>query len=190
MAMDGNTPTQNNVEIEALTIPRHYIFVLVDGTFAVRWSKTSIQELESGHYSVYHKKDFGASITDYELEQLKRAGLVEKYDKEQVTLCPLPERQQSKWLSPWEAHRIRSYYLNTTLPESLLEDVINLLEEMGLADKFAARARDGFVILRGNKGISFQKFDDAEKARFALAKKAPDAFANTVVAFIETTQKH
>ena len=188
--MDDNTPIQNNVEEEALTILRNQLFVLVDGTFAVRWSETSVQELESGHYSTYDKKDFGASITDYELEQLKKAGLVEKYGKKQVTLRPLPERQQSKWLSPWEAHRIRSYYLNTTLPESLLQDILELLDELGLVEKYDARARDGFVILRGKKGISFQKFDDAEKARFILSNKAPDTFANTVVAFIETTQKH
>ena len=185
-----NLPSETDpTEQEMVVIPRNHVFVLVDGTFAVRWNDKQIQELESGRYRPFHKKDFGAFITDYELQQLKKAGLIKMFDKERVELCPLPERRERLWVSVWEAHRTRSYYLNTTLPGHLLDDIVQVLSDLGLAGNFVGRVRDNFVVLWSSKGISFAKFDDAEKARALLAAKAPDAFANTVVAFIETTTK-
>lgn len=174
---------------EQYTIPRHRLFVLLDGTFAVRWSENRIQELESGHYRTYEKRDFGAPITDYELNQLKGAGLVEDFTKEAVILRPLPERPPQDELTLWEQNRVRSYYLNTTLPGSHLQDVADLLEDLHLSDQFQARVRDDFVVLWAHKGLSFPKFDDAERARHHLATAAPEAFENTVVAFIETTRR-
>lgn len=176
-------------EFEDAVIPRSRVFVLLDGTFVVRWSENRVQELESGHYRVFEKRDFGAPITDYELNQLKNAGLVERYDKEVVWLTSLPDRDAFSTLSTWEQQRIRSYYVNTTLPGSVLHDVEDLLEEIGLADTFTARLRDDFVVLWGAKGLSFHKFDDAEKARVLLVERAPDAFTYAVVAFIETTRR-
>ncbi|GAB4509824.1 MAG: hypothetical protein OHK0046_05510 [Anaerolineae bacterium] len=168
-------------------IPRSRLFVLLDGAFVVRWSENRVQELETGHYRIYNRRDFGAPITDYELGQLKIAGIVASYDKEFVHLHPLPER--AELLDSWEQSRVRSYYLNTTLPGTLLQDVVRLLENLSLAENFQARVRDDFVVLWGSKGISFPKFDDVEKARHLLASAAPEAFENTVVAFIETTRR-
>lgn len=176
-------------EAEQAPIPRSQIFVLLDGTFVVRWSEKRVQELESGQYRFFEKRDFGAPITDYELNQLKQAGMVEDFDREKVWLCPLPERQESAHIGPWERLRSRSYYLNTTLPASFLPDISNLLEELELEDEFQARVRDDFVVLWGSKGISFQKFDDVEKARQTLIARSSEAFQNTVVAFIETTRR-
>jgi hypothetical protein len=189
--MESLTTNPNPSDDESNAIPRNRLFVLVDGTFVVRWSEGRVQELESGQYRAYDKKSFGASITDYELHQLQNAGLVKQYDKERVVLCPLPERGDTgKLLTPWEVNRTRSYYLNTTLPATSLDDVNTTLDDLGLANAFEARVRDNFVVLWGENGISFPKFDDAEKARVLLAGKAPDAFANTVIAFVETTRKH
>ncbi len=176
-------------DTEDSIIPRGRVFVLLDGTFVVRWSENRVQELESGHYRGYDPQDFGAHITDYELKQLKSAGLVKRFDKERVWLCPLPERRALSLLTSWEVNRTRSYYLNTTLPGESLQDIVRLLENLGLAESFDARARDDFVVLWGSKGISFHKFDDAEKARSLLVSKSPEAFGNTVVAFVETTKK-
>ena len=188
--MNDQFPNPNPTGEETVQIPRSRVFVLVDGTFVVRWSEKRVQELESGTYRTYNKWDFGAPITDYELQQLLNVGLVEYFDQESVTLQPLPEYRNNNPMTAWEANRIRSYYLNTRLPGSLLDDVVDLLEEMGLSAGFDARVRDDFVVLRGSRGLSFSKFDEAEKARLLLAQRAPDAFANTVIAFIETTRKH
>lgn len=182
-------PAEDSVNSEVVAIPRNQLFVLVDGTFVVRWGEKSVQELETGRYLTYERKDFGASITDYELQQLSDAGLVVQYDREQVVLCLLPESYNPAWITPWEANRTRSYYLNTALPESLLGDVVDLLDDLGVRTSFDVRTRHQFVVLWNEKGISFPKFDDAEKARLLLASKAPDAFANTVVAFVETSRR-
>jgi len=181
---------QQTTEGETVSVPRSRVFVLVDGTFVVRWNDNHVQELESGLYRAYEKKDFGAPITDYELQQLKKVGLVENYDKDCVLLQPLPESRNNNPVSPWETNRIRSYYLHTTLPGKRLPDIVALLDELGLSTDFDAWVRDDFVVLRGRKGISFLKFDDAEKARLLLLQKAPEAFGNTVIAFIETTKKN
>lgn len=174
---------------EQYIIPRHRLFVLLDGTFVVRWSDNRIQELENGHYRTYEKREFGAPITDYELNQLKSAGLVKTYNKDEITLFPMRERPKQNALTSWEEKRVRSYYLNTTLPGSHLQDVVDLLDDLALSAQFLARIRDDFVVLWRDTGISFQKFDDAEKARHQLSTAAPEAFGNTVVAFIETTRR-
>ena len=170
-------------------VPRSSLFVLLDGTFVVRWSQNRVQELESGTYRAYDEQDFGTAITDYELNQLKDVGLVEHYDDDKVWLCPLPERSDFNWVASWEQKRSRSYYLNTTLPGSQLQDIMDLIDDLGFSDRFQARVRDDFVVMWGSKGLSFQKFDDVEKARQLLVSKASDAFENTVVAFIETTRR-
>jgi hypothetical protein len=175
---------------EVSIIPRKDVFVLADGTFVVRWSENRIQELETGQYRNYAVNDFGAVITDYELNQLKAAGLVDYYDTEIVKLRPLPDRYNMDWLTAWEKKRTRSYYLHTTLPGSMLRDVEDLLDDLGLSTSFQARVRDDFVVLWSSKGMSFQKFDDAEKARHLLVTRAPEAFTNTVVAFVETTRRN
>lgn len=176
-------------ETQDATIPRSRVFVLLDGTFVVRWSENRIQELESGHYRHYEKRDFGAPITDYELNQLKAAGIVEDYNKETVWLKPLPERGDLDWLTGWERNRTRSYYLHTTLPASLLKDVVDLLRDLDFLENFQARVRDDFIVIWGSGGIAFHKFDEAEKARQTLVSSAPEAFLNTVVAFIETSRR-
>jgi len=173
---------------EESLIPRNRLFVLLDGTFVVRWDENEVQDLETGHYRPYEKRDFGALLTDYELNQLKSAGLVLNYDKEKVWLCPLPERVNSA-LATWEMRRARSYYLNTTLPGSMAEDIDDLIDYLGLHERFEVRVRDDFVVLWSTRGASFQKFDDAEKARYLLTSKMPEVFMNTVIAFIETTRR-
>jgi len=173
---------------ERSIIPRTRLFVLLDGTFVVRWSENRVQELDSHQYRTYDSHQFGAPITDYELNQLKEAGLVDAFDEENVWLHPLPEQSIIFEMTEWEQNRIRSFYLNTTLPGSLLSDVVDLLEDLELSDQFQVRVRDDFVVLWRSKGKAFSKFDDAERARLLLAEKAPEAFENTVVAFIETSR--
>ncbi len=178
-----------NFDNESTLIERNRVFVLIDGAFVVRWSENRVQELETGLYRTYNREDYGAPVTDYELNQLQMAGLIEKYDEEFVWLSPLPERPRVHEQTAWEKRRSRSYYLNTTLPGMLLQDVTDLLDDLGLSDRFEARVRDDFVVLWRSKGLSFQRFDGVEKARAMLALRSPEAFENTVVAFIETTMR-
>lgn len=175
--------------VDNSVIPRNRLFVLTDGTFVVRWGENDVQELESGHYRIFQSKDFDSPITDYELKQLIDAGIVKQFDDKNIWLNELPERNKFDKLATWELSRVRSYYLNTTLPGSLLNEVNNLLNDLGLIRMFQPRIRDDFVVLWGKKGMAFHKVDEAEKAKYVLTSKAPEAFINTVIAFVETDRR-
>lgn len=168
-------------------IARNRIFILIDGTFVVKWSENRVQELLTGQYRNFERRDFGAHITDFELNQLKQAGIVDDYDKEHVTLSSSIER--SRYYQQTEQERTRSYYLHTTLDGSILSRIQDQLFQIDLANEFLARVRDNFVVIFGADGRSFASFDEAEEARCLLIAEATEMFEETVVAFIETTKR-
>jgi hypothetical protein len=174
---------------ETNAVNRQRIFVLLDGTFVVRWQENRVQELQTGQSRAFAKRDYGAPITDYELRQLLEAGIVEHFDDEQVWLCPLPQHYEVRFQTMWEQMRVRSYYLNTTLMGMRLTDVKNALAEHALEDDFLPRLRDNFVVLWARNGVAFHKFIEAEAARTLLISTAPQLFSETVVAFVETSMK-
>lgn len=181
--------TSNNSEEEQAqnAVSRSHVFVLLDGTFVVHWQPNRVQELQTGRYRPYEKRDYGAPITDYELNQLMATGIVEAYDDEQVTLCMLPEHFEVQYLTIWEQNRVRSFYLHTTLPRDKFDEVDAELDALGVSDDYLPRVRDSFVVLWRSKGLAFQSFDEAEKARTLLASRAPQMFGQTIVAFVETS---
>jgi thermostable 8-oxoguanine DNA glycosylase len=164
---------------EILPVPRRRVFVLIDGTFVVQWEANQVQELLTGRYQVYEQARFGASITDWELKQLKDKGVVEHYDAELVYLCPLPN------LSALSASQ-RAFYLNTGLEASEARRVEEALREKGLDSKYSVRRQTEFVIIRSANGTSFSTFDEAERAREFLATNVPSVCSGCVVAFVET----
>jgi CheY-like chemotaxis protein len=171
-------------------IQRPLVFILADGSFVVQWDETRVQELMSGRYRVYDDKDFGHAITDYELNQLKAAGRVEHYNRQYVWLYALPETgrfdHESKTL---ESHpnRVRSYYLNTTLPKTRQAEVEKVLTLMNLHNDFLVRNRGDVIAILGKNGTPFWQLKDAERAQKHLIAKAPEVFKYTAIAFIETT---
>jgi CheY-like chemotaxis protein len=62
-------------------VPRHQIYVLSDGTFAVQQADEAFQDLLTGASRVYTPKDLYHSASDFELAQLKLAGIVQEYDQ-------------------------------------------------------------------------------------------------------------
>lgn len=168
-------------------VSRHHVFILADGSFVVQWGEANVQDLLSGRYRAYEYHDFGHSITDYELSQLKSAGRVEHYNRNYIWLYALPEQGRFSELKTQDRspHRVRSYYLNTTLPKSQFEQIQSLLASLGLADDFLARIRSDLVIVLGKNGAAFPQLTDAESAQKQLVAKAPDMFGETAIAFIE-----
>jgi two-component system cell cycle response regulator DivK len=169
-------------------VPRHLVFILNDGAFIVQWDEHRVQELLSGRYRPYQAADFGHAITDYELNQLKAAGRVEHYNKYFVWLYALPEnaRIPLQPKSP-DTHqdRVRTYYLNTTLPKSHLQHVEGVLRDLYVDDDFLARIRGDLVVILGRNGVPFRYLTDAEKAQKQLQLSAPEEFKNLVIAFVE-----
>jgi hypothetical protein len=171
------------------SIVRSRVFVLLDGSFVVKWDEHQIQDLLTGQYRHYERRDFGAPITDFELKQLQQARIVETFDKEYVLLSSSQERTEYYQMNA-QKQRVRSYYLNTTLAFSQLERVEAALLRLGVDDEFDARIRDEFVVVWGANGRGFADFDTAEEARAFLMSQVPEIFSQTVVAFIETMRRN
>lgn len=168
-------------------VPRYQVFTLVDGVFAVQWDSKYVQELLTGHYRAYeHQKDFGHPITDYELKQLKAAGRVEHFNRRYVWLYALPERGRFDLKVMDRANRVRTYYLSTTLSKRDLGGIQSLLDDIGVSEEFLARIRNDFVIILGRNGAPFRTVQEVERAQDKLQSRAPEAFQDLTIAFIES----
>ncbi len=168
-------------------IPRYQIFVLADGNPVVQWSEHTVQDLMSGTYRPYTQHDFGHLIHDYELERLKSAGIIEHYNRTYVWVYALPENNRFGMLRTQErsTSRVRSYYLNTTLPVERFDDVLNQLQALGLIDQYWATEHEGVVAIFNKDEQPFAQLKDAEAVQRMLSGAAPDIFKDTAVAFIE-----
>lgn len=161
---------------DSIFVPRNRLFVLKDGRFVIHWEKNRVQDLLSGRYLPFTEEDFGNAITDYELNQLQNSGIVARYDADNIYLQP--EVRQFHGAG-------RTYYLNTTLHKSNVDDVTTALASNQHTSNFSVRVQGIFVIIRGPSGMAFRSFDQAERTREILIENLPDLLGNTVVAFVE-----
>lgn len=172
-------------------VPRQYVFIMADGAFVVQWDETRVQDLLTGRYRQFDRDSFGHAITDYELNQLKAAGRVEHYNRHYVWLYALPEGKrfdvELKTLQRMR-NRVRTYYLNTTLPKSQLESVRVLLRTLGLGDELSAFERGDLVAIMGKNGAPFRHFTEVEGAQRRLVSRAPEMFKDAAVAFSESSR--
>ncbi len=169
---------------------RHQVFVLGDGSFVVQWTEAKVQDLLTGEIRGYHFHEFGHPITDYELERLKASGAVESYNRSYVWLFAQPEKGRFEEARTQEhtLHRVRTYYLNTTLLEGQRDVIERFLTAHGLTENFSVRAQDGLLAIFGKDGAPFQQIKDAEAAHRRLLSKDQRLFEAAAVAFIETTR--
>lgn len=73
-------------------IDRQWIYVLDDGRSIIDWGDDLVQDLLSGDFYTIVDSDYSHPIRDDELEMLKRAGRVEKFNARHVYIFTLPER--------------------------------------------------------------------------------------------------
>lgn len=76
-------------------VPRHSLVVLSDGSFAVRWDGDSFQDLLTGTKLKPMQDVNSQPVSEFELEQLKLADVIEAYDDSVVWLQHLPEAGQA-----------------------------------------------------------------------------------------------
>ncbi|HEX2909115.1 MAG TPA: response regulator [Phototrophicaceae bacterium] len=169
-------------------VPRQYVFIMTDGAFVVQWDEARVQDLLTGRYRPFSRDHFGHPITDYELSQLKAAGRVEHYNRSYVWLYALPEGKrfdvELKTIQRMR-DRVRTYYLNTTLPKSQLGNIEALLVALGLDQELSARERSHLVAILAKDGAPFLHFSEVEGVQRQLMLRAPEIFRDSVVAFIE-----
>jgi len=162
------------------------VFVLEDGEPVVQWTEMHVQELLTGRYRSYDISQFGHPISDLELEQLKHGGLLEHYNRQYVWLYALPEgdRFGLRTLEGSRGRR-RTFYINTTLPESELQRVEQQISDAGLSDAFSVRMHDDMVSVWRRDGRGFSELPDAEDALRWLMSASPHTFTDSAVAFID-----
>ncbi|UCD99156.1 MAG: hypothetical protein JSV42_00075 [Chloroflexota bacterium] len=73
-------------------IDRQWIYVLEDGRPIIDWGEDLIQDILSGDFFPAKRSEDSHPIRDDELDMLKRAGRVERFDARHVYIFSLPER--------------------------------------------------------------------------------------------------
>jgi hypothetical protein len=76
-------------------IDRQWIYVLEDGRSIIDWGDDLVQDLLSGDFYSNVDSDYSHPIRDDELEMLKRAGRVERFNARHVYIFSLPERPRA-----------------------------------------------------------------------------------------------
>jgi hypothetical protein len=74
-----------------LPINRHWIVMMQDGTTAIDWGDGLFQDIISGEFEHRLESDVSHTIRDEELEHLRLASHIFRYDANVVYLHPLPE---------------------------------------------------------------------------------------------------
>ncbi len=75
-----------------IPIDRQWVYVLDDGRPVIDWGDDLVQDILNGDHITSNRGDDGHPIRDDELEMLKRAGRVERYDSRHIYIFALPER--------------------------------------------------------------------------------------------------
>lgn len=163
---------------ESVPLPRNRVFVLQNGEFVVQWESHRVQDLINGRYYAYDEESYGSSISDWELTQLRARGVVYDFDDNTVYL-------NAHLDTVMPATNARSFYVNTLHPKSEQAQLQKALIEAGLQNDYAVRLQDYYLIIRGQNGMAFNTFDEAERARETLNKRAPEWFGRCVIAFVE-----
>ncbi len=166
-------------------VPRHFVFVTASGAVVAQLSGNRGQDLYSGQIVELSGSTQGSPATDTELDRLKIAGRVDHYDPTYVWVTGLPEPHvYDPHLSSGEGvNRIRTYYINTLLPATNLENVHKFLEQAQLGHVCSAELRSNLVAITGADGALFGDMKHAEDVLEHLQKIAHNIFAKSVIAF-------
>ena len=167
-------------------VPRHFVFVNASGAVIVQLSGNRGQDLYTGQIVDLGGGTQGSPASNAELDRLKIAGRVDNYNSAYVWVTGLPEPHV---YDPQRASgekgqtRVRTYYVNTLLAASALDNVQQLLNDAELTHVCSAEIRAHLVAITGADGALFGDFDHAENVRLHLIEIAPEVFAQSVVAF-------
>jgi CheY-like chemotaxis protein len=155
----------------SIPVPRHFVFTLEDSSWVIQREPDFVQELLTGKERSYSSLDIAYEITDIELDLLIAQGIVERYDHAYVWLH---ETHHTEGLiSPSMSDRsfgvTKYYYVDLDLPPNEVDQVQEIIERLGLHDRYRAFVRWNRVIIMGQNGEPFTKLSQVEDADFLLA---------------------
>ena len=73
-------------------VGRQWLVIRKDGTPVVDWGDGLYQDISTGIFFKGSEKDISHTISDDELKQLQKAGVIYGYDDTQVYISLLPDR--------------------------------------------------------------------------------------------------
>lgn len=74
-----------------IPVSRHCIITMKNHSILVDWGGELFQDIHTGDFLKCQETDISHTTLDGELELLRKAGLVAKYDEKQVFIISLPE---------------------------------------------------------------------------------------------------
>ncbi len=75
-------------------VPRHTVIALKDGSLVVQWDEDRVQDLLTGEYLPFDRKQYSHTVTDPELDRLISEGSVEHYNQQFVWLYSLTAKSK------------------------------------------------------------------------------------------------
>lgn len=175
-------------KLSGSAIPRHYVFMLKDGTPVVQLAEERVQSMITGKILPYNHAYFGHVITDAELHQLKNDGSVLYFTDRLIWLYDLPAAEPAdSSLQTIEAYgnRTRAFYITTPISDSELDKVNAILSDVGLAHFVQAIAHHNKVAIYSNANQPFSTLQDANDVLVQLVQMNPDMFYGSSVAVFE-----
>lgn len=164
-------------------IPRHYLFVLRDGTVVVQWVAHKVQEITTGVFRPYTGVDYGHAVTNEELDWLVAHQHVSHYTPRYVWLLPIARSEGTA--AGGTAHRVRAFYIMTVLTAGRFAEVEQVLAGLPGLPETQVRVHDEKVAVYSVASKPFRTLQDAEFVLKALQGAAPETFHGAFVAVFE-----
>ncbi|MCA9885996.1 MAG: hypothetical protein KC615_07215 [Anaerolineae bacterium] len=159
-----------------IMVPLDRVYVINEHDFVIDWGDQRVESLTDGRYFPAPAIESRHEISQYELEQLQRAGYINGYDDHFVFL--------DVHAVTYGHEQQRQYYLHTRLTKDYRADVEGWLQLANLSNELSVRVQRNFVIIRGKSGLGFPALETALAAQARIVRQVPQ-LAQTVVAFIE-----
>lgn len=164
-------------------VSRSFVVCTASGDLVVQLTATRGQDIYSGELVDLSTDSATSVVTDQQLEQLKVAGRVERYNRTVVWVYGLAEiHHHAKSLSD---HATRAYYLETHYPPTELDAIQARLDRLPRGIDAEASIRSNQVVIVQQSVLLFSALEQAEAVRKALAEFDPRFAAGLTVAFSE-----
>lgn len=77
--------------LKGVPVSRHCVVTLKTNIVVIDWDNGTWQDVHTGAFMTCEEGDISHTTLDSELESLRKAGLVDKFDQNQVFITALPE---------------------------------------------------------------------------------------------------
>ncbi len=76
---------------KGIPVSRHCIVTLKSSIVVIDWGNGTCQDIHTGAFLTCEEGDISHTTLDGEIESLRKAGLVDRFDQNQVIITSLPE---------------------------------------------------------------------------------------------------